>query len=100
MAATIIPQNDDVKKVLEDFDIIATVDEFNLDSTVDLANALAILENVTGPWTIEAKAEQLEMDDLAQKIDPKKGPEDLPPLPGQKKMDITNEKGQKFQVDS
>lgn len=99
MAATVIPQNDDIKEVLEDFDIVATIDEFNLESQIDLANALAILENVTGPWTNEAKAEFLEMEDLEQKIDPKKGPEDLPPLPGQTKMDVTNEKGQKFKVE-
>jgi len=44
------------------------------------------------------------MEDLAQKIDPDKGPEDLPPMPtgggmGGNKMNIENEKGQKFKVD-
>jgi hypothetical protein len=101
MAATIVPQDEGIKKVLEDFDIIATVDEFNLSSDVELANALMIMQNATGaPWTMQAKAEYMEMDDLQQKVDPDKGPEDLPPMPGGgQKMNIENEKGQKFKVE-
>lgn len=99
MSATIGPQNEAVAKVLEEFDIVATVDEFNLESPAELASALAMLENVTGPWTNEAKSEFLEIPDLSQNIDPKKGPEDLPPMPGQQRMNIENEKGQKFKVD-
>jgi hypothetical protein len=101
MAATIIPQNPDIAQVLEDFDIVATVDEFNLESPAELAAALSMLENVTGPWKIEAKAEFLEMEDLQQKIDPDKGPEDLPPMPGMSKgpMNVENQgTGQKFKV--
>lgn len=101
MAATVIPQNEAVKAVLEEFDLVATVDEFNLESPSELAQSLIILENATGPWTTEAKAEHLEMDDLAQKIDPTKGPEDLPQMPsssGMGKMNIQNDKGQNFKV--
>ncbi len=99
MAATVIPQNEAISKVLKEFDIVATVDEFNLESPTELAQSLIILENATGPWTIEAKAEHLEMDDLAQKIDPTKGPEDIPQMPSSTpKMNIQNDKGQKFEV--
>ncbi len=100
MEATIAAQDEDIKKVLDDFDIIATVDEFNLESDAELAEGLMILENATGPWTTEAKAEYLEMDDLQQKLDPDKSREDLPPMPGSgaNKMNIENGKGQKFKV--
>ena len=98
MAATIIPQDKEIEKVLKDFDLVATVDEFNLESDVDLAQALMIIENATGPWTMEAKSEFLEMDDLAQKIDASKGPEDLPQMPGGSNMNIQNDKGQNFKV--
>lgn len=100
MSATVSPQSEKIKKALEEVDLIATVDEFNLESPLELAVSLAMLENVTGPWTQEAKAEHLEQEDLDQKIDPDKGPEDLPPMPGQTKMNVENEKGQKFQVDN
>lgn len=101
MAATIIPQDEKIKEVLEEFNLVATVDEFNLESPVELAQALMIMENATGmPWTLEAKAEFLETPDLAQKIDPTKGPEDLPQMPtgGGNKMNIQNDKGQNFKV--
>lgn len=100
MAETIKPQNEAIAKVLEDFDIVATIDEFNLENPQELAAGLMVLENATGPWTNEAKAEYLEMEDLAQKIDPDKGPEDLPPMPGGggRPMDITNDAGKKFKV--
>lgn len=100
MAATIMQQDEKIKEVLMEFDLVATVDEFNLESPTELAQALMILENATGPWTIEAKSEHLEMDDLAQKLDPTKGPEDLPPMPtgGGNKMNIQNDKGQNFKV--
>lgn len=103
MTATIIPQDDELKKVLDEFNLVATVDEFNLESPTELAASLMMLENASGPWTIEAKAEHLEMDDLHQKIDSTKGPEDLPPMPsggsgGGNKMNIENGQGQKFKV--
>lgn len=101
MAATIIPQNEEIAKVLKDFDVVATIDEFNLENPIELANGLMVLENATAPWTTEAKAEYLEMEDLAQKLDATKGPEDLPPMPGAggSKMNIQNDKGQNFKVD-
>jgi len=100
MAATISPQDEGLAKVLEDFDIIATVDEFNLESPSELAQGLILMENATGmPWTIEAKAEHLEMDDLQQKIDTTKTKEDLPQMPSSGgQMKIENDKGQKFKV--
>lgn len=102
IAATIIPQNEAVKEVLEDFDIVATVKEFNLESSVELANSLMVLENAVGsPFTLEAKAEFMEMDDLASMIDPKKGPDDLPPMPGGGSMNIKDKQtGKEFDVKS
>lgn len=100
MAATVIPQDEKIAEVLKDFDIVATVDEFNLESPAELAQGLMMLENAVGaPFSLEAKAEYLEVDDLAQMVDPAKGPGDLPPMPGGSKMNIQNEKGQNFKVD-
>ena len=61
---------------------ITESDEFKLDEREQLINALMMLENITGKWTVEAEAEFLEMDDLQQRIDPDAGPEDVPPMPG------------------
>lgn len=72
------------KKAMDIFEVVATVDEFKLDEREQLINALMMLENITGAWTDEARADFLEMPDLQQKIDPKKGPDDVPPMPSGK----------------
>jgi len=81
LAQTLADQSDEWKKALEIFEIEATVDEFKLDEREQLINALMMLENITGPWTDEARADFLEMPELQQRIDPDKGPEDVPPMP-------------------
>lgn len=82
LTKTLEEQSDKWKEAMETFEIVATVDEFKLDDRAELINALMMLENITGAWTDEARAEFLEMPELQQKIDPDKGPEDVPPMPG------------------
>jgi len=78
---TLEEQSEKWKKAMDIFDVVATVDEFKLDEREQLINALMLLENITGAWTDEARAEFLEISDLQQRIDPDKGPEDVPPMP-------------------
>ena len=60
-----------------------------------------LLENVIGPFKDEARAEFLDMPDLADLVDPDKGPEDVPPMPtGGKGFQVTDDKGQSFGVQS
>jgi len=82
LTKTLEEQSDKWKEAMEIFEIVADVDEFKLDDRGELINTLMMLENITGAWTDEARAEYLEMPELQQKIDPKKGPEDVPPMPG------------------
>lgn len=82
LTKTLELQSDKWKEAMKIFEIVADVDEFKLDDRAELINALMMLENITGAWTDEARAEFLEMPDLQQRIDPKKGPEDIPPMPG------------------
>lgn len=91
LTKTLEEQSDKWKKAMETFEIVAEVEEFRLDDREQLINALMMIENITGAWTDEARAEYLEMEDLQQKIDPDKGPEDVPPMPGGKGgMDVTD----------
>ncbi len=69
-------------EAMKHFEVFASVDEFKLDEREQLINALMMLENITGKWTVEAEADFMEMPDLQQKIDPDAGPEDVPPMPG------------------
>ena len=99
IAATITPQDAKLKAVLDEFNVVATVDEFNLESPTELANALIVLENaVGGKFTTQAQADFLEMSDLAQKLDPDSGPEDVPQMGGGSKMNIKNDEGKSFEV--
>lgn len=82
LTKTLEEQSDKWKEAMEIFEIVADVVEFKLDEKEQLINTLMMLENITGAWTDKARAEYLEMADLQQKIDPKKGPEDVPPMPG------------------
>jgi len=82
LTKTLELQSDKWKEAMKIFEIVADVTEFKLDDRDVLINTLMMLENITGAWTDEARAEFLEMPDLQQKIDPDKGPEDVPPMPG------------------
>lgn len=100
LTKTLEDQSDKWKKALKIFEIVADVDEFKLDEREQLINALMMLENITGAWTDEARAEFLEMPNLQQNIDPKKGPEDVPPMPsGKGGFDVKDKTtGQEFGV--
>ena len=104
LGATLAAQSEKWKKALESFEIIATVDEFQLENREDLLRVMMMLENVTGAWTDKARAEFLEMEDLQQKIDADKAPEDVPPMPGGGGMGgggmkVTDDKGRKYGVE-
>ncbi len=81
LTKTLEEQSDKWKEGLKLFNVIATVDEFKLDEREQLINALMMIENITGAWTDEARAEFLEMDDLQQRVDPDKDETDVPPMP-------------------
>ena len=98
LAKTLQKQSTKWEEGLKLFEVVATVNEFKLDTREELLNALMILENVTGAWTDEAKAEFLEMEDLQQKIDPDKDETDIPPMPSGKGVKVTDTKGQEFGV--
>ena len=98
LGKTLAEQSPEWEKALEKFEIIATVDEFKLDSREDLLNAMQMLENITGPWTDKARAEFLEIEDLAQRIDPTKDISDAPQM-SKNKYKIRDNKGQEFSVD-
>ena len=100
LCKTLEDQSEKWKEGNKLFEIVADVDEFKLDEREQLINALMMLENITGAWTDEARAEFLEMDNLQQKIDPKKGPEDVPPMPsGKGGFDVKDkESGKEFGV--
>ena len=98
LTKTLEKQRDEWKEGLKLFEVIATINEFKLDSREELINSAIMLQNLTGPWKDEATAEYLEMPDLQQKVDPEKGPEDIPEMPGQKGMTVKDNKGQEFGV--
>lgn len=100
LTKTLELQSEKWEKAMKIFEIVATVDEFKLDDRAELINALMMLENITGAWTDEARAEFLEMPDLQQKIDPNKGPDDVPPMPsGKGGFDVTDKQsGKQFGV--
>jgi hypothetical protein len=82
LTKTLEDQSEKWVEAMKHIEVFAAVDEFKLDEREQLINALMMLENITGKWTVEAEAEFLEMDDLQQRIDPDAGPEDVPPMPG------------------
>ncbi|MHA2052621.1 MAG: hypothetical protein ACW99F_03385 [Candidatus Hodarchaeales archaeon] len=101
LAKTLEKQSPKWEKALKIFDIEASVDEFKLDNREELINALMMLENITGAWTDEARAEFLEMDDLQQRIDPDKDEMDVPPMPGSGQSNFNvkdNQTGKEFGV--
>lgn len=101
MAATVIPQNPKIGEVLEEFNLIANVDEFNLESDSELAQALIIFQQAIGATlTTEAKAEWLEKPNLAQMIDPDSKPEDIPQGGGSKMNIQDKQSGKNFEVSS
>ena len=97
LAATLAAQDSKWSEALKKVEIVATVDEFSLDSREELISTLAMLENITGAWTDTARADYLEMHDLQQRVDPDKGPEDVPGMPS-KSMKVQDESGRKYEV--
>ncbi len=101
LCATLAAQDEKWKEGLEHFDVVADVEEFRLEDLQNQLQVLMLLENVIGPFKDEARAEFLDMPDLADLVDPDKGPEDVPPMPtGGKGFQVTDDKGQSFGVQS
>ena len=97
LGATLAAQDPKWSEALKKVEIVASVDEFSLDSREELISTLAALENITGAWTDTARADYLEMHDLQQRVDPDKGPEDVPGMPS-KSMKVQDESGRKYEV--
>jgi len=99
LVLTLAEQDDKWKKALEHFEVVADVEEFRLEDLAQQIQTLIMLENAVGPFKDEAKAEFLDMPDLPDMIDPDKGPEDVPQIPGGRGFQVTdNENGKTFGV--
>jgi hypothetical protein len=90
MCATIKLQDAEFAKTLEDFDVVADIDEFKFEDWRDLINPMMMLEQLN-PLTDEARAEMLDIDDYASMIDPNK---EIPPMPNKTNSD--NKKDNNF----
>lgn len=93
LAKTLEKQSEKWKEALKRIEVYADVEPLRLEDLQNQIQVLMTMENVTGAWTDEARAEFLDMEDLPDMIDPDKGPEDVPPMPGggQGNMKITEE---------
>lgn len=82
LTKTLENQSEEWEEAMKIVEVVADVEEFKLESREELLNTLMMLENLTGKWKVDAEEKFLEMEGLQDKIDPDKGPEDLPPMPG------------------
>jgi hypothetical protein len=82
LAKTLEKQSDKWKKALTEIEVYADVEPLRLEDLQNQIQVLMMMENLTGAWTDEARAEFLDMEKLPENIDPDKGPEDIPPMPG------------------
>jgi len=82
LAKTLAKQSEKWKKALKGIEVYADVSPLRLEDLQNQIQVLMMMENITGAWTDEARAEFLDMENLPENIDPDKGPEDVPPMPG------------------
>ena len=82
MAKTLEKQSDKWKKALKEIEVYADVEPLRLEDLQNQIQVLMMMENLTGAWKDEKRADFLDMPDLSDRVDPKKGPEDIPPMPG------------------
>lgn len=82
LAKTLEKQSEKWKEALKEIEVYADVEPLRLEDLQNQIQVLMMMENLTGAWTDEARAEFLDMEKLPENIDPAKGPEDIPPMPG------------------
>lgn len=101
IARTLAKQQPDTwGDALEQFEVYADVEEFRLEDLATQIQTLMALENAVGPIRDEAKAQFLDMDDLPEMVDPDKGPEDVPPMPGRQGFNVQDGQGRQYGVTS
>lgn len=96
MVATLSEQDDRIKDILKDFDVVADVEEFQLENWNELVQAFLMLSQLN-PFKNEEIGKFLNIDNYESKIDPDK---ELPPLPGSGGMKVTTPEGKTFGVDT
>ncbi len=97
MLRTMAEQDDDVKEVLKDFDVVADVEDFKLEYWPELVQAFLILSQLN-PFKNEEIGKFLNIENYESKIDPDA---EKPPLPGGRGaggMKITTSEGKEFGV--
>ncbi len=82
LAKTLAKQSSEWKKALKDIEVYADVEPLRLEDLQNQIQVLMMMENLTGAWKDEARSEFLDMEKLSDNVDPDKGPEDIPPMPG------------------
>lgn len=95
MVVTISADNEKIKNVLKDFNVIAEVDEFKLENWNELIQAFLMLQQLN-PFKDEAIGDFLNIEGYESFIDKDK---ELPPLPGKMSMKVTDSAGKSFGVE-
>ena len=96
LAQTMAIQDDEVKKVLDQFNVVADVEEFVLEDWNDLIQPFMMLSQLN-PFKDDEIGKMLHIDNYQSLIDPDK---EVPMMPGSGfgKQTVTNEKGKSFTV--
>jgi len=106
LAKTCEKQSKKWEEALKEIEVYADVEPFRLEDLQNQIQIMMMMENITGAWTDEARADFLDMENLPELVDPDKGPEDVPPMPtgggqGGKGMTVTdNQTKRSFGVDN
>ncbi len=95
MIQTLLPQDERIAKLLEDFDVVADVEDFKLENWPELVQAFLVLSQLN-PFKNEEIGKFLNIENYESKIDPDA---EKPPLPGGAGgMKITAPDGKEFGV--
>ena len=96
LAKTMAIQDEEVKKVLKVFNVVADVEEFVLEDWNDLIQPFMMLSQLN-PFKDDEIGKMLHIDNYQSLIDPDK---EVPAMPGSGfgKQTVTNEKGKSFTV--
>jgi len=96
LAETLALQDDKIKEILKDFNVIADVEEFVLEDWSDLIQPFMMLSQLN-PFKDEEVGKMLHIDNYQSLIDPDKEPP-MMSNGGFGKQTVTNEKGKSFTV--
>lgn len=94
MMVTLAQQDNKFKKVWNDFDVIADVEDFHLEDWQELVQAVLMLSQIN-PLDNEEVGKLLGIDNYLAKIDETK---ERPPMPGKGGMTVTTPEGKQFGV--